>query len=742
MQSQYVTAGNPTVLEVPRHENAVPDDPRNGALHATGDYALGEPPAVSEYQSGDATASPLDRTITLTRFDSAEARTAHRHPVSLRGLAPKIATRRAARKDRLPWLKLAAFGDQPSRKGSLRHNGNVTAIDGVEGDHDAGSLTPADAADKLRAAGIAALIYTSPSHTPERPRWRVLAPLSRSLPPDDRERLCARLQGVLGGALAPESFALSQSYYYGGVDGGTAPETILVDGAALDTLDVLDSGALDKRGKPYTGGKTGQASDTPAERDSGSEVDDFWHVPPELLTPADTDDLDDIRPRPNVAKIRAALEAIPADARDDRESCWRPVGMALHNEFGGSDEGLALWNEWSAVSPEFERQRPQRVDWESFGRHTGKPVTIATLYQIAKGHGWSVKAVAPAEPSRLQLFTPADCMDAPARGYVIKRLIAPRDVACIFGVPGGGKSTIAPYLGYRVTTGAEAFGLRTKPGRVLYVAAEDAHGMKNRVKALRGQYGDAPDFYVVDGVTDLLEDDSPDLAALRAVVDDKRPALIFLDTLAMSFRDLEENDAASMNRVVAIARSLTCHGAAVVLIHHGTKAEGSTPRGHSVLNGALDVAVQLLPPDADGIIRGRLSKNRNGPCDLDIAFRVASERLGTDEDGDPITAAIVDELPAGTVPRRAKLPAGELAALTILRELEADGPVTEAAWRDACAESRSVSGAETLDARKRHIRRVVAQLARKRLIDIADGNARSLNQNPDIADMDWPEDDE
>lgn len=44
---------------------------------------------------------------------------------------------------------------------------------------------------------------------------------------------------------------------------------------------------------------------------------------------------------------------------------------------------------------------------------------------------------------------------------------------------------------------------------------------------------------------------------------------------------------------VRIARSLTYHGAAVVLIHHATKAEGSTPREHSVLNGALDVALQL-----------------------------------------------------------------------------------------------------------------------------------------------------
>ena len=567
MEHQRVTNGNPTVSEVPRHENAVPDGPRNGALHATDDHALGKPPAVFEYQSKRSAASPLDREITLTRFNDAGARRAFRHLVPLRGLAPKIAERRAERKDRLPWLKLATFGDVPSRKGSLRHNSNVTAIDGIEGDHDAGTLTPAEAAQRLRQAGIAALIYTSPSHTPELPRWRGLAPLSQSMSPEHRERLCARLQGVLGGALQPESFALSQGYYYGSAlriedketgewRDGYPVETLEIDGAGIDTLDRLDAGALDKRGKPY----------------AAIDPDHFMFVPPALLeTPEnDGDDLD-IWPTPNLDKIRGALAAIPPEVRDDREGCWRPVGMALHDEFRGSESGFTLWSEWSAAGSKYDARDQRRV-WESFGKGTGKATSIATLYGLAKDHGWNAKVAAPREPSRLQLLTPADCTNAPARGYVIKGLIAPRDVACIFGAPGGGKSTIAPHLGYHVARGESVFGLRTKPGKVLYVAAEDAHGMKNRVAALRRRDGDAPDFYVVDGVTDLLEEDSPDLAALREAVEEVRPALIFIDTLAMAFRDLEENDAQSMNQVVRIARSLTCHGAAVVLIHHGTKA--------------------------------------------------------------------------------------------------------------------------------------------------------------------------
>ena len=52
------------------------------------------------------------------------------------------------------------------------------------------------------------------------------------------------------------------------------------------------------------------------------------------------------------------------------------------------------------------------------------------------------------KPSTLTFLTPDDCESAPSRGYLIKGLFAPGDVACIFGAPGAGKSLIAhvPWL--------------------------------------------------------------------------------------------------------------------------------------------------------------------------------------------------------------------------------------------------------------------------------------------------------
>lgn len=325
-------------------------------------------------------------------------------------------------------------------------------------------------------------------------------------------------------------------------------------------------------------------------------------------------------------------------------------------------------------------------------------------------------------PTQLRFLSPGDCADAPSRGYVLKGFIAPGDVGCIFGAPGAGKSLISPHIGYAVAQGRAAFGMRTKQGRTFYVAAEDPHGMRGRVAALKLRHGDAPEFFIVEGVSDLLSKGSRDFAALYQAVAEQSPSVIFIDTLAMAFPGLEENSADEMGRVVHVARKLAESGAAVVLIHHDTKAQGATPRGHSLLNGALDVALHLFPKDESGIVRGKLTKNRNGSCDRDIAFRIAVEGMGEDEDGDAITFALVDELAPGTAPRAIKLSGSERAAFDVARKLAASGhSSTENEWREACINGRSVSPSEDRDNRKRAFNRAAAGLVRKEALSVLGG---------------------
>ena len=164
-----------------------------------------------------------------------------------------------------PWIKLATFGNLRTKNNSLRHNANVVAISGVEGDYDGGQIAPEQAVEMLERHSIRAIVYTSPSHRPDVPRWRVLAPCSKQHSPLARTALLARVNGALGGILAPESFTLSQSYYFGEVQ-----ETVYrvyvtfndpEEGTCVDELDELDDIAVTKEARRHANDEDDSGTD-------------------------------------------------------------------------------------------------------------------------------------------------------------------------------------------------------------------------------------------------------------------------------------------------------------------------------------------------------------------------------------------------------------------------------------------------------------------------------------------------
>lgn len=672
--------------------------------------------------ASQAEVSVLDLALPVTFFPDVKASSLRRERLTLRELEGRIKAAKAERKDGLPLLKLARFGDRakPSKDGKpgfcLRWDDNLQSVSGIEGDYDAGEVPMERAADMLRAAGVAALFYTSTHHAPDAPRWRVICPLQREVTRQEREALCARLNGALGGILGEESFKPSQSYYFGEAamrdakkGGGKAHplQTLLVDGAALDTVPNLRPIYARPKADDVFGDLMGGT-----ERKGQGKCGKPW------------------------ATVVSALMAIPNDGAPNWPRFCEIV-MAVHEESNGSPEGFEALVKWAAQNPSFSLRECQTI-WRSLRAGQAGNIGGGLLFKQASEHGWSEpipddefedlgdepEAQAPKTdtPARLSFLSPADCEAAPARSYLIKGLIAERDVGCIVGAPGAGKSLLAPFLAYAVAQGRNAFGMRCKAGKAFYVAAEDPRGMRGRVKALRMAHGDAQGFVLVEGVSDLLAKDSPDLVALKRALKEQRPQLVIIDTLAMAFPGLEENSAEAMGRVVSVARSLTKWGAAVVLVHHDTKdGQQGLPRGHSILNGALDVALHVKRDEA-GVIRGKLTKNRNGTCERDIAFRIATEDGGKDEDGDAITLPRCAELANAEAAPQVRLNRSEKAVMMHFHELAKDGcDVEERALRQACIEGRNVSSADNPDSRRRTLDNALRGLLDKGALDYRGG---------------------
>jgi predicted P-loop ATPase len=194
-----------------------------------------------------------------TFFDDVYATSCIGQEIDLDKLAERIRNTLAPAKDLQPMLKLARYGNIRSAKGSLRHDGNVVEVCGIELDYDREQMPLAEATARLDAAGLAYLAYTTASHTLATPRWRVLLPLGEAAPPGDRARMVSRANGALGGVLSAESWAISTGFYYGNIAGRLDVEIILCDGEeTIDDAQELDATALSFRAPTKAGGQGGK----------------------------------------------------------------------------------------------------------------------------------------------------------------------------------------------------------------------------------------------------------------------------------------------------------------------------------------------------------------------------------------------------------------------------------------------------------------------------------------------------
>jgi hypothetical protein len=183
--------------------------------------------------------SALDRPVHITIFPDTHARERESLFISLREFAGLLRTARAPTKQQLRLFSMCSYDNKRTAKRALRHDGNVRECFAVVGDYDGETVSLAEAATALRRAGIPALLVTTPSHTPARPRWRVVTPLADPLHRDranaagltlaDYPRLVSRLAGIFPENLAAESWTLSQSWYLGACDSAADHELLTAE---------------------------------------------------------------------------------------------------------------------------------------------------------------------------------------------------------------------------------------------------------------------------------------------------------------------------------------------------------------------------------------------------------------------------------------------------------------------------------------------------------------------------------
>jgi hypothetical protein len=182
--------------------------------------------------------------------------------------------------------------------------------------------------------------------------------------------------------------------------------------------------------------------------------------------------------------------------------------------------------------------------------------------------------------------------------WLLKPYIPSQGLIVLYGPSGTGKSFLALWFALQIA----------QEKSIIYMAYEGEWGYQSRVRAAQNHYHFGRGFNITLGQVDLMSDD--DFVTFLDAAKKVKPSVVFIDTLARSMGDLDENSTQAMNTYVRrcnlLMQELNC---SVVLVHHTGKA-GSVERGSTVLRGAADVMIRL--EDADERVLVENSKTKDG----------------------------------------------------------------------------------------------------------------------------------
>jgi hypothetical protein len=514
-----------------------------------------------------------------------------------------------------PLIKLARFGETRTERGSLRSDANVLGVWGCELDYDGETMSPERAHELLSRAGIEHIIYTSPSHTNEAPRWRALVPFGEERPPAERRAAVEHCNGVLGGVLARESFTLSQPFFVGRVRGGTyrtlrsGPGDLIPIWRREDLPRVTWAGAASSDG-------AGGAPSTEALRDwilAGVEVH------PCLVALAfrgwSRDDLEDLLGRSVLRTERPArydlalVEDIP-----------RAVESAQRKRVAETERLLA------AIEP------------------PPAPVLSDDLF-------WSVGEMTESyEPMK----------------WLIHGMIEHPSLVSVFGPSESGKSFVTIDMACCVALGRPWHGRQVARGLVVYLAGEGHRGLKRRFRAWKIAH-DVSDFEwrhapVRVAKTTIPLNKGESMEALWAWLDalPERPALIIVDTVNRHVPGMQRNDSAETSDYVDhITHIRDRYECTVVNVDHTGWTNQDRNMGSVVLRAGLDTEIAVRLYKSEGMrIRVRCAKQKDSAHFDDLWFKLRGVELpgwfevaaGPDETPQAVTSAVLELVDAAAGP--------------------------------------------------------------------------------------------
>lgn len=340
------------------------------------------------------------------------------------------------------------------------------------------------------------------------------------------------------------------------------------------------------------------------------------------------------------AELDTNLQAIGRDHSQADLSLIQMLAFYTNN----NDQLIRLWHQ----SELGKRKKAKREDYIESTIRKARQNQAHDEYEAQIGKKIADNLLArynAQKPIGINKFIPTnllDVMNRPPMEWFVQGVLPKKGLATIYGLPATGKSFLMLDLLFAICKGEEWFGMKTKQSKVAYINLEDIHGMGNRLRAYQARKGSVPinDFLNYEISLNFKEKDH--VEELINSIKEYAPncGLVCIDTLAQSANGIDENSSTDMGMVIGKLKKLSSElNCLVLIVHHSGKIQGSGMRGHSSLLGAVDCAIEISSNGSTK--KWNIAKSKNGANDIERQFHLEPVPLGMDEDGNPISSAVV-----------------------------------------------------------------------------------------------------
>ena len=363
--------------------------------------------------------------------------------------------------------------------------------------------------------------------------------------------------------------------------------------------------------------------------------------------------------------------------------------MAMSLKGAVAENGYDIWHRFSKRSEKYNERETDRV-WNSI--KDVKRVGAGTIYWMAKDYGFDVGEFRREEKKpnvkvelTQGLFTPwSEISSGNGADDFVEDVLGTGQMSVLYGDSNTGKTFFVLDLCVHVAFGWKWNGYECDKGGVIYAALEGAHGIRNRIAAVKEYFaeqidGETPDFDTITTNLDLMAADGDTQMLIDAI--NKRQEtfsqplkLIVIDTLARAMAGGDENKSESMGQLVMHADAIRkTTGAHVLFVHHSGKDQARGARGHSSLRAATDTEVEVSrDPDAN-ISSAKVTKQREFEGGQQWHFKLHHVELGINKRnktfGSCVVLAANDDEVAQVVKPKMKLTDNQLLVVSTLEKL-------------------------------------------------------------------------